>query len=350
MRRVATLVLGVLTLLAMMLFGTPAKAAVPDTFGFAMWDGAAAPANKKIPGATTIVPLVPGRFLVRFPGIGTPGGIVHVTTIQIDPNDKGRWCQAERWAQSGTDELVWVRCYRLGGQLFNAGFTVMFTKSSGLAPAGTGRHAYVDFTGAVSQYNSAGLVNSVTGGGGSWVVRMPGMASNPLAGNLQATAVNPEIGAHCKVFNWSVDPAAATTLLIAVRCFDTVGALLTTRWTLSFHERRKVFGVFAAQGRFGYLWNQPPVAAGPTNFNSLGGFNVNTVMPNGSAYLVRFPQIAAVPDHLQVVSYGTTAVYCTLTMPWVFEGTTVIQRNVECYNVNAQPAPSGFFASYASWY
>src|SRR5215468_5153090 len=74
----------------------PAQAAVPDRFGFALWSGGVV-SQAQPPGTTVSAIGAPGRWLVKFPGQGIPGGVVHVTAVHdavTAPN--GRFCQAER--------------------------------------------------------------------------------------------------------------------------------------------------------------------------------------------------------------------------------------------------------------
>ena len=49
----------------------------------------------------------PGQEIVRFPGIGIKGGVVHATAVI----DQFAWCQAQKWGPSGSTETVVVRCY-----------------------------------------------------------------------------------------------------------------------------------------------------------------------------------------------------------------------------------------------
>ncbi|MEK8106210.1 hypothetical protein NKG94_15405 [Micromonospora sp. M12] len=76
-------------------------------------------------------------------------------------------------------------------------FTVLWTTSSGVLPAGTS-HAYVQWgSGVVVQsYSSTGAVNTVGPlGVGQYLVRLPGVGlAALLAGNVQVTAVQPNAG------------------------------------------------------------------------------------------------------------------------------------------------------------
>src|SRR3954468_21705821 len=85
----------------------PANAAVPDRKAWVLGTqsaGAVVPTGTW-PAPSSVIPLAPGRYQLKFPGQGAPGGVVHVTAINTAPH----WCQAENWFQSGTDEIVNIR-------------------------------------------------------------------------------------------------------------------------------------------------------------------------------------------------------------------------------------------------
>src|SRR5437762_1144395 len=252
-RRALAALAGVLLVLAG--FAAPARAATPDRFGFAMWDGAAAPAATKWPPATTIVPWALGRYRVTFPGQAAPGGVVHVTAIDW----KGRWCQVAAFGQSGVDELVFVDCYRPGGVRDASGFTVVFNRSSGVTPAGL--FGYVDVNPAgtiINEYNSSGAANAVGHAGvGVYEIKLPGLGTaGPNDGGLQVTAVGPNVGARCKVGKWASLPPAQYAVVL---CFDPFGNPFDNRWTLTYQHKRAIYGGLVPPKNFGYVWNTPPI-------------------------------------------------------------------------------------------
>ena len=81
--RAAAVALGVLVGVgAATLVGvTPAQAAVPDRFGFVLWNGSAVVPSGTVPAATTVLFSPPGRYRITFPGQAAHGGVVHVTAI-----------------------------------------------------------------------------------------------------------------------------------------------------------------------------------------------------------------------------------------------------------------------------
>jgi hypothetical protein len=243
-----------------------------------------------------------------------------------------------------------VSCYRAGGVRDRSAFSLIFSSSSG-GLAGPSRFGYVDVrpSGAiVSQYNSVGLVNSATHGvKGVWVVKFPGLTTpGPRAGGLQATAVNPQMGARCKVNNWA---SGASGQLVRVTCFDPAGAPLDTRFTLTFQYRRSLYGAALPPKSFGYVWNQPPQGPSLTNFNSVLGPGANTVVPgNSSLNVVTFKNIGVAPDDVQVTAFGGGSGFCGLNIAWKRIGTAAVVRDVNCFTTTGTPAVAGFFVSYNS--
>lgn len=339
--RAISALLGAVALLGTMLVSaTPAQAAVPNRFGFVLYNGAVVAAGTT-PAATTVVPLAVGIYQVTFPGQAFSGGVVHVTAISNGP----RWCQAQSWAPSGANEVVIIRCYRAGGVLDNSGFSAFFTTSSG--PGAGGPYGYVDTqaSGAiVSQYNAAGAPNTVTPiAVGQWSVKFPGIGSGgPIDGSVQVTAVA-TVPTRCKIRNWTSIPAQQE---VNVLCFNAAGALVNSRFTVSYQQKTSLYGPAIPPKYFGYLWNNPPVGPPTTNFNSQLGFSANTLTPAGVGLsLVTFPAIGFNPLTVQVTAAGSNANFCGLNFPWTVAGTTLYVRDVSCYTNAGAAINTGFTVS-----
>jgi hypothetical protein len=332
-----------------------AHAAVPDAVGFALYNPVSVTLPDAWPTGTAVSAVATGHYAVRFPGIASRGGVVHVTAV----NSRPHWCQAEKWTASGADEIVYLACYATGGVPDASGFSVLYTSSTGpLPPSPTqtvSRYGYVDAkaTGAlVSQYNSAGGVNGVTHTGtGTWTVKMPGLGTpGPRAGGLQATAVNAELAAFCKVVNWL---AAGADQQVAVACFNRGGGPLDTEFTLSYQYQRSLYGGAYPPKYFGYLANVPSMTptSGPTNFNSVSGTASNLLVTAGlGQWEAIFPDLAPRPDNVQVTSAGVSVSFCDLTAPWQISGTDTVVKTVGCYTVNGAPVSSDFLVSDNSIY
>lgn len=268
----------------------------------------------------------PGRYRVRFPHLASgKRGIVHLTAVGSGP----RWCTVVNWSPSGTDQLVEVQCAGPAGPL-DSQFTVMFTTSSGMLPAGSGSHAYVHHQGALQDsYNSTGAANTVSHTNpGEYLVRLPFVGENAVyAGNAQVTAVRPDGTPYrCKVGErWVVD---GTHVAIPVRCFSPAGAPADSGFVLSYHRERAVTGELAPPKRFGYIWHMPPMV-GSTNFNSLGLVNTAVAVAAGR-YTLTVPGVGVRETHLQVTGYGNHPGYCAIA-GWSLSGADLLAR-ISCFD------------------
>ncbi|GAA3006778.1 hypothetical protein [Streptosporangium longisporum] len=354
-------IFGILCLLALFSTGLPAasasaQASVPDRWGFALVTAtsgtppAAYQAGSWPAGFTVgVTPGGVGQTHVRFPKIGIDGGVVHVTSVAPTAS----WCQAQRWVPSGGNMVVTVQCYRYGGTPAFTPYSIVFAQSSGTLPAPQA-FGYVHHTGSfvANQFNSAGGTNVVSGGGvGVWTVRLPGLGSAGLAGNLQVTAVDATRPARCKVGAWT---PSADAQLVQVRCHNATDVPLNTGWTLTYQRERAITGGALPPHKFGYTFDNLPYNSGPyvpvpaaVNHNGQG--SVNGIQSAGVGMrLVTFGALGSPPDHIQVTAYGPGPEYCNLQGVWVSAGSTQV-RNVACYSATTRMnRPS--FVSHASLY
>jgi hypothetical protein len=342
LRRVISKILCVTALIAggLVAISTSADAAIPNKWGFAhvnLLNGIPDPAHQagSWPAGFNVTVTNPaiGQFIVRFPQIGTPRGIAHVTAI----SQTAVWCQVQRWGQSGTDEIVIVQCYRYGGLAVNSFFTVMFEESSGIAPVSQAL-GYVHWNGVGigSTFNSAGGGNTVTPTGvGIWTVILPGIGSTGLAGGIQVTSVDPSVPARCKVSAWA--PIAAAQR-IQVRCHNGTNIPLDTGWNLTYQFQRSITGGAAPPRYFGYVFDNVPANPGPytpvppaVTYNSAGSFNDIQSAGVGQR-MVTFHKIGVLQDHVQVTAFGPGPEFCNLVTIWNTSGMIARVRNVICYN------------------
>ncbi|QOC91495.1 hypothetical protein [Micromonospora craniellae] len=333
----------------------PASAAVPDRWGFAylqtptpapgtildtsrQWGGW----KTSLPGAwATVDQIGVGRYRVYFPATASTNGVAHVTAVDNAP----RWCQVAATYPFGADQAVEVQCYRPGGGPDNARFVVDYSTSSGLLPPGSHAFGYVRGTppgGMTASFNSAGAANTVAHlGTGIYEVRLNGLSTTALSGNLQATAEHPNLPRRCKIARWGVSGGA---VLAYVFCFDPTGAHADSWFNLTYHRERPIFGAVPPK-HFAYVWS--PGLGGPTDFNSAGG--VNSIMVSGvGQYLVTLPLVGYRMTTVQVTAFGPTPDYCNLQTPWILSGATAIIRNVICFNNAGAQTANQFLLTYSS--
>ncbi|GIG68323.1 hypothetical protein [Phytomonospora endophytica] len=336
---------------AVVLVAQPAaQAAVPDRVGFALWSGGVV--SQAVPAGTTVSPVVPGRWLVKFPGQGIPGGAVHVTAVHdalTSPN--GRFCQAERWGQDTAvppNELVWVACYRTTGVLDpQPGFSVQFSASSG--PVGGGLYGYMFNSPTCvvgSTYNSVGGANTcIHAGAGSYSITFNGLASpGPRDGGIQVTAVKAGAAARCQVAAWSSGPGGQSFRIL---CRNNLGVLTDTAFTATYQLKRSLYGPAFPPNRFGYVFNAPGAGPPSTNYNSITGSNAWGGGP--PVWTIKYYQLyTTAPANSQATAfYSGLDTFCGLHRPWWNAGTDAIVE-VNCFNTAGNPVNSAFTSSYSS--
>lgn len=322
-----------------------ADAAVPDRFGFALWSGGVV--TQAVPAGISVSPSgPPGRWQVKIPGQGIPGGVVHVTAVHDAlATPPGRFCQAEKWGPDSAvppNEIVMVSCWNTAGALDpTPGFSVQFSASSG--PVGGGFYGYMFNTptcAMAATYNSTGAGNScVHAGTGVYSVNFGGMATpGPMDGSIQVTAVN-GVATRCKPASFSSGPSQSFRIL----CWNAGGALVDSAFTVTYQMKRSLYGPAFPPGRFGYMLNGGPA---PTNYNSVVGANAWGGGP--PVWTVKFYQLSGgAPGNSQAVAFGANPNFCGLAQPWAAFGTDIVTY-VNCFDNAGNPVNDQFVNSYSS--
>ncbi|WP_285778939.1 hypothetical protein [Microtetraspora sp. NBRC 13810] len=278
----------------------------------------------------------PGQVFVKFPQIGAAtGGVAHVTAISRSAD----WCQVQDWWQSGADEIVAVQCHRHGVGPVASWFSLTFGHSAVYLPAPQA-FGYVHWDGSAvaAQFNSSAptAVNTAAPltSPGLWRVTLPGLGSAGHAGNIQVTAVEPDVPARCKLGGWTATTAAQS---IVVRCYDAAGAPLNTGWSLTYQRERPL--VWAPQTyRFAYTFDNDPTAVGtyvPTPYQVSHNSRSAGVQLNRYGVArkqVIFGGLDGYRDNVQVTAFGYGPEFCNLSAPWELSSAYVSIRYVTCYN------------------
>ncbi|MFI7549596.1 hypothetical protein ACIBQ2_07590 [Micromonospora sediminimaris] len=350
-------VLAVVLAAALSITGAPATAATADRFGFAYVDDPTVPLWTPLPAAyqfgswapgptATGGKVAPGRFLVRFPAIGLGSrGNAHVTAVAKD----GRFCELVRWGSSGADEIVDVQCFRPGGTPADTPFTVLWTVSSGILPAGVGAYASAQVLSNVlaQSYNSTGApvtVANVAVGIYDVRFRAVGAPLGVLSGNVQVTAQQPNAQPRrCKILRWG---AAGLDAVVYVACHDPfTGARMNSDFTVSFHRERSVYASFGPPKHFGYLATP---FAGPTNYSYPLGVGANGFGPTGpGTFVVKFPALHEKSTTAQVTAIGDDPSYCTIQELWAQFGSDAVLP-VACFSNAGRPQDVAFSSTFSS--
>jgi hypothetical protein len=332
---------------------TPARAATADLWGYGEsnqpvpvgWTpllhewGSWKPAHPA--DAAQVMRIAAGRYLVRFPWLASGDrGVVHVSPIGNSP----RWCTPVLLFSAGADKMVRVECAGPGGAPIDSKFTVLFTSSSGVLPAGVGAHAYVRYdAGLVDSYNSTGAVNlAVPIAPGKYRVTLPKVGQAVArSGNLQVTAAS-SVGMprRCKLANWL---PVGVNVTAEVQCYAPGGIPAVSAFSLSYHRERAVTGELAPPNSFGYDWTS---GFGPTSYNS--AFAANSVAFVFGIYQVDMPDILGPRPHVQFTSYGPGTGYCIFWDPWFNPVIDDVRFRLICYDNALMPAAGEFLVSYTA--
>jgi hypothetical protein len=168
------------------------------------------------------------------------------------------------------------------------------------------------------QRNSTGALNTITRNGtGDYTVVFSNLGIY-YGGTVNVTAYGTG-SEHCKVQYWT--PSLAD-MNVRVRCFDTAGAPVDTRFAASF--TRPVLST-----RFAYVWANQATSASYTpsttyQFNSTGALNTITRLGTGS-YQVSLPGLGGSGGTVKVTAYGAGSESCKVHY-WTWSGSDELVR------------------------
>jgi hypothetical protein len=152
----------------------------------------------------TVVRTGTGQYTLRLPGIGSPGGVAHVSDA-VWPIEESVGCQVRDRAVDGSDEIVRVSCFDPAGAAKDMRFNTFFAAPSG----GPAPMVTVDQTGGAGTYNSTGGAVAVTRTAtGRYVVDVAGPGLDG-SGHVQITPYGTR-AARCR-------PAGATPVAGGMR-------------------------------------------------------------------------------------------------------------------------------------
>ena len=355
--RQAAATLGVLALLAglSVIPSTPAAAAPAQAWGYVWGDQPTAasytPSFAYQFNSTNNLNTIahgadPGAYRITFPGLGTAGGgTVHVTSY----GGATEQCKVSSWWPSGSNLLVDVRCFNLGGTPADSRFTATYTsKPSGSTPMG---YVWNDrlscgWTGcsytpsAGYQFNSAGASNTITWNStGDYAVRLPFLAAP--SGHVQVTAYGGG-SERCKVVGWG--PTGADQL-VNVRCFNSTGGLTDSLFTVTYVKGASIVGSAPYVFGHAYVWADQPTSLSYTpntayQFNSTYQFNKVT-RRNLGQYAITLPSQNLSWGDVQVTAYGSGAEFCKVSYWTPSDGVIV-----NCFNASGSPTDTKFDAAF----
>lgn len=362
-RRVATILITIMTVVALPGPATPAPIAAADDGGSTSLFGyfATIPATiryNSAGGINTSARTAPGTFLVRFPRLAAAGGTVLVTPYASTSRPAVElFCQPQYWMPSGADEIVSVYCADRFGPADDAQFGVVFSRP---VRGATGTYAYLwnnQLGSGTSvphwtyQFNSSGGTNTVTRiGTGVWDVTLPNLGAwDPGAGGHIEVNSYGYLPVRCGVGGWGSDSLGG--VLARVTCTSLAGAPVDSLFTLVFSNGVSLFGHnrFVSPPPYGglgaaYLWAYQPSTPGtytPFGYSWNGNGSANTVTRYGiGQYEAHFPNIIVLGGISAVTAYGDPTRHCSIAHSE--SGFTLIN----CYAASGALADSQFDVSY----
>jgi hypothetical protein len=261
----------------------------------------------------TIARTATGVYQVTFTDLANFGG-QSGTALATALGSAGEHCTVSAWSSNGTpDTTVTVRCYSAAGAPADTQFDAAYIR-----PTSSPRpFAYLwandemnpSYTPSTfHQFNSSGGVNTITRSGvGNYTVTLAGLASD--GGTVKVTAFNAAAN-WCKIEWWA--PSGANEQ-VEVRCFDTAGAPVDSKFTLVFADGQSILSNGNASG---YVASTNPTPAGTytppaaTNYNSTGPLNTVTRNSTGS-YTVTMPGLGSQTPGILPTDRGTVHVTAT---------------------------------------
>ncbi len=193
-------------------------------------------------------------------------------------------------------------------------------------------------------FNSAGGTMTVTSSAtGIYEVKFAGVYAT-LGGNVQVSAYNGS--QHCSVVGWNRE--GANTVVIDVRCYNTLGNLVNGAFTILFYSEPTGAGTRNSA----YFWmsasvasNASPVPDPTWSWNSKG--NANTIRRTGvGTYVAVLGGLTPAQSHAHVTPYGANSGICSVQGMQVVSGD--LEVGVNCYNAAGSAADSSFTFSLMS--
>lgn len=306
-----------------------------------------------------------GFYAVRFPGIGTTGGVANVTVLGTDPRvcDVSEWYPQSLVAGGSEDEYVTVLCWDDSGAPATAAFTVSYLFSNApigrLADLWAGDYTQTDYTPDTEwNFNSTGTPNTIHKNGvGDYRVTLPGLASS--RGNVQVgnygrftpapvTALAPsgfavtQKPSECNVASWAPHGA---DMRVHVLCRRLNGHLYDSQFELTFTQSEGLEGPSGTNVAY-LLANRPTTAsykpASAFRYASPTGKPKVTRSSTGT-YLVTLPSMPSGGAAI-VTAYGSAKVRCNVTS--IRSSGSPQKVGVRCVDFHWQAVDSEFTLSY----
>nr|MDT0660623.1 hypothetical protein [Micromonospora sp. DSM 115978] len=270
-------------------------------------------------GPTTVTRSGTGRYSIRWGGLGTAapagGGVAHASAY----GSTSDLCAVVSWGR-GTDVVVSVACYDRSGAPKDTYFTANWTAVAGELTDGHYSYLWADQP-ATASYPPASHYRYDARGVAPWVFRdgvgdyrayLPSTYTYPeqVTTFYQTTAYG-AAAVSCKVTGYLGGG------VVRVRCRDTAGALVDTRFSLTFTPANLLMRIAPTSLSHVTLTGTTPDFAWNNDSNLI---HLRTVTRLGTgSYRIFYPQIASPYGHAVARATGTTDSRCQVSS-WSFSG------------------------------
>nr|BFE63923.1 hypothetical protein GCM10020063_084490 [Dactylosporangium thailandense] len=222
---------------------SPPSAAISGHFGYvdAQPTGALVSSFNSAGALNTVTPGVPGQWLVKFPGLATPGpidGSLQATAVSAT----AARCKVFKWSSGAAGQTVLVGCFDASGAPVNTRFTLTYQWQTSLYGAKIPPKYFGYLWNAPPLGPAATNFNSVLGAGANTItsaglglslLKFPQLAITP--DTVQVTAAGPTsdfCGLNTAWFHFPPD-----TVVRDVNCFTNAGAPVNTGFLISVNSQ-----------------------------------------------------------------------------------------------------------------
>lgn len=284
-----------------------------------------------------------GEYTVRFEGLGTAGGVAHLTSATTPAGAISSSCSIDSWRQEGADELVDVRCQHAGAPA-EGSYALQFTRWAGSSSRG---HAYFVPDGTTIESRAPNLYNG-TGSGvearrlnpGQYFVAFPGITARPDGGAVKATAVgDPSIAC---ISGPPPDPPDGYGLAV-VHCYSLdTGHFVDTPFTVSFVHQTSIG---AAGGHAYGRVDQNPDGSWSVQdpmWHSSSGSAISVARVSAGKFTVTIPGVQSGAPSAQL-SWLPTAIGTCGVEPGISSDATALVMTVRCAETSGTPVDFPFY-------
>jgi hypothetical protein len=271
-----------------------------------------------------------GSYRVRFMSMSAAGGVAHASAYGANSN----FCAVGGYAPDGADLLVQVRCFNAAGNPADSMFLANYTNRQPAA----GTHAYLWSDDPVPPpahvppvwFDTTGQKPLITRTAvGRYQVQLGALAATYpigyLRGHLRASAYG-SAPVRCEV----LDPRLQKPLAVPVRCYDSDGLAVDSRFTLTLAYQVNLLGGTPPHAA-ALLHPQPVGDPAVSGWSNPGGAPTATKLAAGR-FRVTFPGLGMPFGHAMANAFGTPPMHCHVVGWWPSGADQVVR--VDCRQPN----------------